>query len=175
MLKYRKLFFCQLPMFLSILVFALTYSGCSAIYRSGFVSVPRQELSGALTIGSEWIEIIPPAPLKTYGTRQAISVEYSAQGFNYTDDEKGEILNLADGRKTKIEAFLYDSQGEEYELQMIASGFLLGRKWVKENIATTSEYIIPKFPTDRTYTKLKIRSEIPIDCKKIEWIGYNPK
>ena len=181
MLKYRQSLFNQTSTSLLILIFVLTLSGCAAIYRSGFVSVPRQPISDAITIGSEWIEIVPPAPLIPYATLQEVILRFdNYDRKNFTDDLRGEILNLADGRKTKIEAFLFDDKGESYELQIMATGgegggFTLGRKMIPDIADGKPNYKYLDFPTDRIYTKLKIRSEIPIKCSKIEWICYNNK
>lgn len=181
MLKYRKSLFNQSSTSLLILAFVLTLSSCAAIYRSGFVSVPHQEISGSVTIGSEWTEIVPPVPLKPYATLQEVVLRFDDYDRkNFTDNLQGEILNLADGRKTKIEAFLFDDKGESYELQIMGTGgegggFTLSRKMIPDIANGNPNYKYLNFPTDRTYVKLKLRSEIPIKCDKIEWVCYNNK
>lgn len=182
--EYRKIDFSQLykaGIIFSTLIFVFALSGCGAVYRSGFVSAPPQEISGATTIGSEWTEIVPPSALKPYATLQEVVLRFdNYDRKNFTDDLQGEILNLADGRKTKIEAFLVDDKGEGYQLQIMGTGgegggFTLSRKMIPDVADGKPNYKYLNFPTDRTYIKLKIRSEIPIKCDKIEWVCYNNK
>ena len=178
MFKYPKKKFRQWFVYLSISLFVLTLNACAGIYQSGFVSVPHQPISSAVTIGSEWVEIVPPTPLKPFGSEQWVNLgytEYSKSG--YSDGVEGTTLNLADGRKTRIEAFLYDDKGENYELQIggVGGGVVLSRKMLVINTNGKPDYKALDFPTDRTYTKLRIRSEIPLKVNQIEWVGHNPK
>lgn len=171
----------KLIVIFSLFFLVLIFSGCGGIYKSGFVPVPAQPVSGPIEIGPEWVEIIPPAPLKPYGTLQYLVIGYHEYDKNdYSAGRKGEILNLADGRKTRIEAFLYDDRGESYELQItgtggVGGGISLNRKLKMEVVDGKPEYTLPDFPNDRTYTKLKIQSEIPLKCDRVEWKGSSPK
>lgn len=164
-------------------LFALAFlvGGCRNVYQSGFVQIPRQSIAGETEIGGEWREFAAPAPLVPYGSSQSVVLgftEYDRQ--NFSDGRTGETLNLADGRKTRIEAFVYDEKGEVYELQITGiggagGGVWLSRKFVKKDGGSASEMTAPDFPADRNYTKLKIRSEIPLKCSRIEWVGTNSK
>lgn len=173
----------KLTISLSVLLFALTLSGCAAIYRSGFVSVPRQPISGPITIGAEWVEVVPPAPLRPYGNSQFVNLEvegFKKTGWKYYDDENT-ILELADDRTTNVEAFLFDNKGQSYQLEVsqTSGGPQLYRKgkikWSGKPNFSEPDYSEVDFPSDRLFTKLRIRSEISLNCKKIEWVGYNPK
>ncbi len=173
--KYKSIFILAL--------FAFISSGCDSFYRNmPFVSIPAQTISGSVVIGSEWIEIVPPQPLSPLGSTNWISLSY--KGFKEMKDTKifdQSILEMADGRNTKVEAFLYDDKGKEYELELFQSsaGPELYRKgkiiWSGEPNFSHPDYTEVKFPSNRVYTKLKIRSEIPFECDKIEWIGSKPK
>jgi hypothetical protein len=157
------------------------FGGCDVIYQSEFVSVPYQSISDSVVIGAEWVEIIPPTPLKPYKSIQEIVLRFdNYDRKNFTDDLQEKILNLSDGRKTKIDAFLFDEKGEMYELGISGTGGVGGgisftRKLKEEIINGKTEYSFQSFPADRNYTKLKIRSEIPIQINKIEWICYSNK
>jgi hypothetical protein len=133
--------------------------GCKTVYKSGFVSVPRQTFSGPIEIGSDWIEIIPPKPLIQYGTYSGIELDYPGYTTVKIDD-KGQLLTTADGKNTRIEAFLFDDKGESYELKVDGEGSGI----VLLNL---------EIPTDRTFTKLKIRSETSLKLNRIEWFGNN--
>ena len=160
------------------LVLILSVSSCDFYYKNmPFASIPIQPISGSVEIGSDWVEIVPPQPLKPYGDTNWLNLEIiDYEKDNPTNDEEGKILNLADGRKSKVEAFLYDDKGEGYELQIggTSTGITFYRKMAINVTDGNPKYKAVRFPVDRTYTKLKIRSEIPLRCNKIEWIGSKP-
>jgi len=160
-------------------LFVFASGGCDFYYRNmPFVPMPIQSVSGPVEIGRDWVEIFPPQALKPYGNSNWLNIEFVGyKKDNHTDGEDGKVLNLADGRKTKIEAFLYDDKGESYELQIggTSSGVTFYRRMSADVVDGKPERNVVRFPIDRIYTKLKIKSEIPISCDKIEWIGSNPK
>jgi hypothetical protein len=168
-----------------IACFVSIFCGCKTIYKSGFVDVPRQPISGPIEIGPDWVEIIPPKPLVPYGTNQQILLGYHNYDLkNLSQDKTLNVLNLADGRKTIVEALIYDDEGESYALEFGAfggfnGGVYLSRKgeikWDGEPNFSHPDYSDVRFPIDRTYTKLKIRSEIPLKCEYVFWTGGNPK
>ncbi len=173
----------------TVAFFLLNLCGCKTIYNSEFVQPPVQPVSGPIEIGPEWVEIIPPKPLIPYGKYQNIHILNSDFNHNNLNEYyiDRNLLNLADGRKTKIEAVLYDDVGEIYKLgisgrtiirteddKIVPSGIEFSRYLITETINGREEQNIPDFPADRTYTKLKIRSEINLKCQNIEWVGRNP-
>ncbi len=165
-----------------MLMSVILLAGCGYVYRSGFVRVPRQPISGPVEIGPEWIELIPPSPLIPYGAYQSVLIGIEGyDSLNYVDDvTKGDVLNFTDGRKSKIEAFVYDDKDEPYELQITGTGgegggVRFGRKWTTDIVEGRPESILPQFPIDRTYMKLRIRSSMPIKCDRILWVGINHK
>jgi hypothetical protein len=140
--KASKAIFC---LFMLLLLFM--FGGCGTIYKTGFVPIPNQPISGPIEIGSEWVEIIPTNAIKPLG--------FAKSPLN------SNILLLKDGRTTQIEAFMFDNEGNSHELQISGfggGGFQLYR---------TNEY----FPLDKTYLKLKIRSQIPLKTEGIEWVS----
>lgn len=161
------------------LTLAVAITGCDFYYKNmPFVPIPPQKISGAVEIGSDWIEIVPPKPLKPLGYTNWIKLEY--KGFKEMKDVKindQSILELADGRNTKVEGFLYDDKGEEFELELSQSsaGPELYRKGISKIGDGKTDYSMVNFPYDRVYTKLKIRSEIPLKCDKVEWLGDKPQ
>ena len=158
----------------SLFLLIIVVGGCDFYYKNmPFASIPAQTISGSVTIGSDWTEIIPPAPLRPIVHDPWIILGYFGYSKGSFTDDKGEVLNLADGRKTKIEAFLFDDKGGIYELQISGTGggIMLTRKIKVEIVNGKQRNIVLDFPNDRVYTKLKIRSEIPLECDKIEWIN----
>ena len=163
--------------FILFIILMSISSGCDNIYKSGFVPIPAQTVAGPVEIGSQWMEIVSPQPLEPNGATNWIQLGYAGyEPQKFTVNEEN-ILNLADGRSTRIEAFLFDDKGEIYELQLSQTsvGPQLGKKGAMKMVDGKPDYSETRFPGDRKFTKLKIRSEIPLKCEKIEWIGSNPK
>ncbi len=144
--------------------------------------VSSQPISGAVEVGGEWLEITPPAPLKSVKVRQNVHVEIS--GLKSWDDgkqkvivpEDGKIVTFADGRRGKIEARLFDDKGDSYELAIygLSGGINLSRKRPPRS-PDEPPTLEPDFPRDRVYTKLRVRSDVPFRSEKIEWVCTNPK
>jgi hypothetical protein len=161
-----------------ILLIAFSLSGCG--FLDNIFSNQAQLISGAVEVGNEWKEIVPPAPLKSVKTIQYVSLRMPESVWKNADwdesDPKRQTLKYGDGRTGKIEAILYDDKGASYELQINGKGggFDLGRAVPARNPDAPPSNK-PMFPTDRVYTKLKIRSDVPLNLEKIEWSGYNPK
>lgn len=170
--------------FFILLVFTFIFitGGCGVIYRTGLVPIPNQPITGPIEIGSEWLEVVPPQPIKPWGIANLIKVQYlkykqpTAKDLNsYSKD--GTILYLDDGRQTKIEAIVYDDKGEGHEFSIsgtdgVGKGFELRPKWTTEIVDGKPQEVVHLLPLDRTYTKLRIRSEIPLKCDNIEWMSY---
>jgi hypothetical protein len=162
-------------LFLLTLLIVTFFNGCEISSTK-----QPQEISGPIRIDSEWKEIVPSTPLKSIKTIQYVSLRMPESVWRNADwdesDPKRQTLKYGDGQRGKIEAILFDDKGESYELQINGKGggFDLGRKVPARNpdVAPSNK---PVFPTDRLYTKLKIRSDIPLNLEKIEWSGYNPK
>lgn len=162
------------------LVVAAIFGGCDFYYKNmPFASIPPQAVSGPVVIGPEWVEITPPEPLKPLVDYQWISLGFYGENKGDFIDftSKGTFLILEDNKRTRIEAFLFDDKGESYELDVVGrgAGIILRRKIADKTPNGKSESTSSSFPTDRFYTKLKIRSEISISCDKIEWAGSKPQ
>jgi hypothetical protein len=160
--------------YLFMLLLLFMFGGCGTIYKTGFVPIPNQPISGAIEIGSEWIEIIPPKPLVSF-TSTVISfrgIDYDSRKIALNDLEP--LIVLKDGRRTKLEAVLYDNNGESYELRIAAlgNGVDFQRKATYEIVNGKNEIKLHAFPSDRTFTMLKIRSQIPLKCDLIELVQY---
>lgn len=155
----RKYLFLIIIISFSIIVLC----GCGTINR--WRSTYPVEVSGTIEVGPKWVEITPPTPLVSRsGTIQVIKIytEHDVGG-DWGKDRK--TLKLNDGRNTKIEAYLYGEDEKEYEL------FINGDARIYISLARNppnNKQGMIDFP-DGKYTKLKIRSELPIKVEKIEW------
>lgn len=161
------------------IILAVASAGCNMSYKNvPFVSIPAQPISGAVEIGGDWKEIVPPQPLEPLGATNWISLGYTGyKDFKSVRVNKENILELADGRSTKVEGFLVDDQGQSYELELnqTSDGPRLYKKGAMKMVDGKPDYSETMFPADRQFTKLKIRSDIALKLDKIEWIGSNPK
>lgn len=164
--------------FIISVIFFITFSTISC--EMNFLSSQPQIISESIEIGSDWKEIVPSVPLKSKNLRQNVSLKMPESIWREAtwdeSDPKRQTLKYGDGKSGKIEAILYDDKGETYELQINGKGggFDLGRS-VKPRNPNDPPNNQPDFPTDRGYTKLRIRSDVPLRLDKIEWTGYNPK
>lgn len=159
----------------ALLIAWLTFvTGGCVIYEMYESSSPAyQPISGAVEIGTDWVEITPPTPLKSVQSQQYVSVEMKGADM-WEEDLK--TVKYKDGRKGKIEAFLFDEKGQSYELEIggISGGVNLARK-LPPRTPDAPPRVEPDFPRDRLYTRLRIRSEVPIRSEKIEWVCTTPK
>lgn len=141
-----------------------------------FLAAQSQAISGAVEIGAEWQEISAAELLKASQPRHYVWLETGQiETFDSRDPEHQTVV-FKNGQRGKIEAFLFDDQGESYELMvgMTGGGIGLSRK-LPPRATVEPPQTEPDFPLGRTYTKLKIRSSLPIHCDKITWIGSTPK
>ncbi|MDQ6787990.1 MAG: hypothetical protein M3033_14385 [Acidobacteriota bacterium] len=165
--------------FILVLLVIFSTGGCEKIMEKA-VTTQGQQISGAIDVGSDWVEITPPAPLKSTASIQHVSLKMPEAVWRSADwderDKERKTLKYADGRSGRIEAVLYDDKGEGYELYISGKGggFDLARKLPARNLNEPPR-TEPDFPADRLFTKLKIRSEVPLHLEKIEWVGYDPK
>lgn len=123
-----------------------------------------------LRIGGEWREIIPPRPLRATERIHAISIKTPDVEGRNRRDKSGQSLEFTNGRTGRVEAVLYDDRGEAHRLQLVGTGngFDLG---VLDRPAENGSPARrpPDFPLDRTYRRLKIRSDVPFYAEKIVW------
>jgi hypothetical protein len=171
--------FEKLLMFTVLFASILFSTGCNMVFDA-FLKTPPQPISNAIEIGPSWQELIPPEPLKSRAWVQHVSLRMPESVWRNASwdetDSRLQTLKYADGACGKIEAILFDEKGETYELDIaaIGGGFDLGRMLPPRN-PNEPPRNTPNFPTDRVYTKLKIRSDIVLRLDGIEWTGYNPK
>jgi hypothetical protein len=167
--KSKKLLFPVL------ILLCLMLAGCGLIKELTIMNSDAQIISGSVKIDGEWREITPPAPLKSQVPVHKISIRTKEVATFDTDDGTGRTLKFKDGRSGKVEAILYDNDGNGYELKLAGiggegGGFYLGINRPPRQPGSPPDKE-PDFPYNQSYTKLKIRSEISFQCEKIEWIA----
>lgn len=167
--RTKKLFVCIL------LTASLTcvVSGCLAYDIYEFLDPTIQPISGAVDVSNEWVNIVPPEPLKSIQVRQEIYLEIP--GVSTWSVEDGKTVEYEDGRSGKIEGTLYDDQGQSYELAISGKSGGLYLSYKLPPITHDSAPVSTRFPRDRSYSKLRVRSDVPVSLSKIEWVCSTPK
>ena len=122
-----------------------------------------QELAGPITTTSEWLEIAPKSPLRVERQRQMIALDLDK---SIHDQREGSGLVLPDGSIVRPQVELVGSDGKTYELNM--PSFFLA-----DTGETLAYFSGEKLPEDKTYIKVRIRSERPVSCNRIFWRNYN--
>jgi hypothetical protein len=158
---------------LIILLICLFIPGCGEETRYRLLGgTIIQPISGPIDIGKEWIEIVPPKPLKALGSYIVVK----AKGLDEGPDRYRSV-KFPDGSIGKIEARLYDDKGQIVDFDcyswMITNIKMLNI-W-KKGTKLGENVPIPDFPRDTRFVKAQIRSDVQLHCDSIEWEGYTSK
>jgi hypothetical protein len=117
-----------------------------------------QDVAGATTLSSEWVEIVPPRPLSAERQTNRIVLDVSDR---YEPDYEEWSLLLPDGSKVKPEVQLVDEFGHVHDLTAPAIG---------ERSMSLENFDLPK---DREYVKVRIRAPRPLRLSRVYWHCYN--
>jgi len=161
------------PMLLIILLVCLLIAGCGEETRyrmlGGYITQP---ISGPIDIGKEWVEIVPPKPLKGLGSYIVVK----AKGLDEGPDMYRSV-KFPDGSVGKIEARLYDDKGQVVDFDCYTleiTNIKMLHIW-KKGTRLGENVPIPGFPHDTRFVKAQIRSDVQLHCDSIEWEGYSSK
>jgi hypothetical protein len=129
------------------------------------------KISGPITIGDEWIELHPEAPLKAEKTYQYVYLDLEPP---FKDDlyqegkepNKGKGILMPDGEVINPQIEVIDQNGNTFHLVYGGSiGFKPMYKAPSPN----------ELPRDREYKTVRIRSPRPIKVKAIFWFCDSSK
>ena len=135
----------------------------SKLYRWYDTYLDR-ELAGPTTTTSEWLEIAPKSQLKVERQRHMVALELDE---SIRTENEGSGLVLPDGSVVRPQVELIDEDDETYELN-VPSLFVSASKG--QTLAYFSARDLPK---NKSYIKVRIRSDKPVRCKRIFWRNYN--
>jgi hypothetical protein len=163
--------------FFGLIFSSLVLGGCDlfGLFKDSRV----QKVSDAVQISREWTEIKPSEPLKSVSRIHKISVRTGAVETFDESDKTAQTIKFKNGESGRVEAVLFDDEGNEYKLGLAGiggagGGFYFGRKLPPRNLDEPPDKE-SDFPFEKTYTKLKIRSSVPFQSEKIEWIAETQK
>ncbi|HEX7999966.1 MAG TPA: hypothetical protein VF528_16375 [Pyrinomonadaceae bacterium] len=150
---------------LGVTLLMLALAASCSLYRKLDPYLDR-EISGPVTITSEWLEIKPTEPLSPMRQQQEIVLDIA--GNHHLELTAGDMI-LQDGSANKFEVQMIDEYMNVYNANgHTLSGSLLGFFVYDKSSGKDG------LPQDRTYIKVRIRSDKPIQCSRILWRGYYP-
>jgi hypothetical protein len=127
-----------------------------------------RELSGPVTLTSEWLELKPTEPLTVARDTQEVAV-FPDPPIKMVDDPTGKrSLVPADGRDATIEAELIGSNGVTYHSRLGYEQSMTGNLYITRHSVDFKD-----LPKDISYTKVRIKSSAPYPVSKILWRCYN--
>jgi hypothetical protein len=139
-------------------------AACSILQRKANPFLDR-EISGPVTISSEWMEITPQEPLKPEHEVNAVTLMFASE---YIPDYKENGLRFSDGTVMVPEVQLIDQDGKVYALGIES----MGPKGMGFAFFDPISHL-ESLPKDKVYRTVRIRSDKPIECSKLVWRGYN--
>jgi hypothetical protein len=124
-----------------------------------------RDIAGATAITSQWLEIGPAPALKPSGKQSLVILELEG---DYTPDFQAQMLRFPDGSLGMPELQLVDQQGHVFPLHFL---MVHHRDRTGSNVMGGAGFGAPDLPTDRSYGKVRVRSDKRIKCSKIIWRG----
>ena len=147
---------------LVIMLIGLALIGGFAAFKVYRLNNPYldREVAGDIVISSEWQEIVFNQPLKPEREVQKLLLNFAEP---QTPDYNTWKLRFADGAQVIPEAQLIDHQSNSYPLDRVSS---LGEMGVGLRAG--------ELPKDKSYPKMRVRSDKPIKVSAVTWRCYNP-
>ena len=124
-----------------------------------------RDIAGSTAITAQWLAIKTAPPLKSSGPASLVILELEG---DYTPDFQAQMLRYPDGRLGMPEVQLVDRQGNVFPLHFL---MVHHRDRTGSNVMGGAGFGSPELPTDRSYGKVRVRSDKPIKCSKIIWRG----
>lgn len=121
-----------------------------------------QELAGPTITTTQWLEITPESPLRITRQRHLVALDLDR---SIRTGVGGARLILPDGSLVSPQVELVSSDGVTYELNEPS---------LFESTTETLAYFTGEdLPKDKTYVRVRIRTDKPVRCRRIFWRNYN--
>jgi hypothetical protein len=147
--------------FVAVIAMAVLFVVGSIIYWFATKQSDR-EIARNVLISSEWSELTPQPPLKA--TKQVQDLIIMVDGYNRTLEDTRNEIPLPDGTTANPEVVLVDADGRSYPLH---SSLL-----VSSGVGYTTDSSLLR---DKSFSKVKIRSEKSFRASNIIWENMNLK
>jgi hypothetical protein len=123
-----------------------------------------QDITGPVTVSSDWLEIVPKKPLRVERQIQMIVLDLD-ESIKLERDDWG--LVLPDGSVVTPQVQLIGDDGTTYDLNHPSTW------WNPSTRVTYAQFSLPDLPKDKAYRAVRIRSDKPVRCNRIFWRNYN--
>ena len=152
-------------MLISLGAVCLVVAGVFLLYRrmGPLPTLTDRDIAGATAVTSEWLEIKPDPLLKVSSKTPLVILELEG---DYAPDFGSQKLRYPDGTLGVPEVQLIDDQGNVFPLHFLMAQH---RDRSGSNAMGGAGFGGSDLPRDRSYSKLRIRSEKPVKCSKIIW------
>src|SRR2546423_5253366 len=124
-----------------------------------------RDIAGPTAITSQWRKIKPTPLLKTSDKTSLVILELEG---DYTSDFQSQMLRFPDGTLGMPEVQLVDEYGNVFPLHFL---MVHHRDRTGSNVMGGAGFGAPDLPIDRSYGKVRVRSDKPMKCSKIIWRG----
>ena len=125
-------------------------------------SESEQVVSGPVILSSQWLELAPKTSLRPTKQFQNIVLEVDPTEGLVEDNLHPERMQIASGVLLKPEIQLLDSQGNIFVAEVT-------RSKVPSRYNNGLVGYVSDLPRDRTYARVRVRSNVPIHLSKIVW------
>ncbi len=122
-----------------------------------------RDIAGSIAISSQWLEITPAPALKPSAKTSFVILELEG---DYTPDFQAQMLRFPDGALGMPDVQLVDEQGNVFPLHFL---MVHHRDRTGSNVMGGAGFGAPDLPADRSYGKVRVRSDEPMKCSKIIW------
>ena len=152
---------------LAIVVLSIVLVVALLLYRrmGPLPTLTDRDIAGATAIASQWLEIGPTPALKPSGKQSLVILELEG---DYTPDFQAQMLRFPDGSLGMPEVQLVDQQGHVFPLHFL---MVHHRDRIGSDVMGGAGFGASDLPTDRSYGKVRVRSDKPMKCSKIIWRG----
>jgi len=158
-------------LFCFFLLLPMLNTSCS-LYRGVFSPEFKRDISGPLTVSSEWIEIVPDKPLKAERDQNAVMFDFAIP-LNERDVITGNDIarwgiRFPDGSIAIPEVEIVEQNGNVYSLEV---GFF-GTKAVGFRMIDPATHL-ENLPRDKTFRAVRIRCAKSISFARVYWYSFN--
>lgn len=130
-----------------------------------YLNWPASPIAENVLVTNEWTDINVAPGLEARHRSQSLNLRIT--GFDLGANNSLSEIKLPDGTVARPEIELYDEDGNRLTFRHI--GF--SRKYFDAVVFKPVE----SMAKDRTYSRIRIRSNVPFTCQEIYWIDYDPK
>ena len=150
---------------LAIVALCVILVAALLLYRrmGPLLTLTDRDVAGSSAITSQWLEITPVPALKPSGKTSLVILELEG---DYTPDFPAQELRFPDGTLGMPDVQLVDQQGNIFPLHFL---MVHHRDRTGSDVMGGAGFGAPDLPTDRSYGKVRVRSDKPMKCSKIIW------